>query len=116
MFFVLTESSTISCSHMGTVKLIAGQSKLVVKGNKVMVDGDLNGAVISGCTTIPDPNTTTVKCLSVSTVVGGVAENLKVSGKGVLLENIQGQTNGTVSGVIQTWSVQNAGQTLLKTL
>ena len=116
MSFVITESSTVSCSHVGTVKLIAGQSKLIVKGGKVLVDGDLNGAMISGCITIPDPNTSTVKCFSISSAIGGVSRKLKVNGKGVLLENIQGQTNGTVSGVIQTWSVQNAGQTQLKTL
>jgi hypothetical protein len=114
MSYVLIENSTVTCSHDGKTKLIAGQSKLTVQGNKVLVEGDLDGAMISGCKTVPDPNTSTLQCLSVSSALGGVAGKLKVSNKGVLLEDIQGQTSGTVSTIIQAWSVQHAGHTKLK--
>jgi hypothetical protein len=111
---VLTKGSTLNCGHQGTVKLVPTQSKLTVNGDAVMVDGDLSGAVISSCITVPDPQTTTVKCLSVTSAVGGVASKLTVNGKGVLLKEIQGQTSGTVGGTPQTWSVTDAGQTKLK--
>lgn len=114
MSFVLTENSTLSCTHIGSVKLVATQSKLTVNGSKVLIDGDLTSAVISGCITVPDPNTTTVKCLSVASAEGGVAGKLKVNGKGVLLEEVQGKTTGTVGGQVQTWTVQTAGETKLK--
>ncbi|HJZ79324.1 MAG TPA: hypothetical protein VKD91_03230 [Pyrinomonadaceae bacterium] len=114
MSFVLTKSSTLICAHAGAVKLTATQSKLTVSGSKVLVEGDLIGAPISGCMTVPNPNTSTVKCLSVTSAEGGVAGKLKVNGKGVLLEEVNGKTSGTVSGQVQTWSVQTAGETKLK--
>lgn len=117
MAAVLTESSTLKCAHQGSVQLRAGQSKLTINGSKVLVDGDLIAAAVSAdCTTVPNANTATVKCLAVSLVSpGGVAGKLKVDGRGVLLESIQGLTSGTVGGTPQTWSVQSAGQTKLTT-
>jgi hypothetical protein len=116
MSFVLTESSTLTCAHTGTVSLVATQAKLTVNGSKVLVDGDLTGAPISGCLTVPDPNTSTAKCLKVTSAEGGVARKLTVNGKGVLLEEVGGKTSGTVGGPtsFQTWSVQTAGEAKLK--
>lgn len=112
----LTESSTVTCQNSGSVQLHAGQSKLTVDGNKALVDGDLSGASISGCTTVTDGNTGALQCPSVDSALGGVAGKLKVGGKGVLLESIQGLTKGKAAGgVPQTWSVQSAGQTKLNT-
>jgi hypothetical protein len=116
MSFVLTENSTLTCAHAGLLQLMAGQSKLTVGGAKVLVEGDLNGAMVSGCATVPAPNTSTLKCLIVASAAGGVAGKLKVGGRGVLLEAIQGSTNGTVGGTPQTWSVQKTGQSKLKAL
>jgi hypothetical protein len=116
MSLVLTENSTLTCAHAGRVKLVATQSKLTVNGSKVLVDGDLSGRTISRCLTVPDPNTSTVKCFSITSAEGGIAEKLKVNGKGVLLEKVKGKTSGTVGGPtnFQTWSVQTAGETKLK--
>ncbi len=111
---VLTESSTLKCVHQGSVQLRAGQSKLTVNGSKVLVAGDLAGATISTCLLTPPP-ATNVKCATVASAIAGVALKLKVDGKGVLLESVQGQTSGTVAGTPQTWSVQNPGQTKLTT-
>jgi hypothetical protein len=110
--FALTESSQVVCAHQGTVKLRAGQSKLTVNGAKVLVDGDLAGAPISTCAT-PVSQTST-KCLTISSTIGGVAVKLKVQGKGVLLENIKGNTDGVISGAPQLWSVQNVVENKLK--
>ena len=118
MPFALTESSTLVCLHQGSVKLTAGQSKFTVKGAKVLVDGDLNNAPISGCQTVvtpPPPGPASVKCALVTRAVNGVAQKLKVQGKGVLLDDIQGFTNGILANVInQPWSVQDAGETKVK--
>jgi hypothetical protein len=114
MPLVLTKSASLACANHGMVTLVATQSKLTIAGAQALVEGDLSGAPVSGCTTVPDPNTSTVQCLSIATAEGGVSSKLKVAGKGVLLETIQGKTTGTVAGVIQTWSVQSAGQSKLK--
>jgi hypothetical protein len=110
----LTEQSSLVCAHHGTVKLAATQTKLTVAGAKVLVTGDVKGKAISLCATVPDPNTTTSKCLVISSEEGGVASKLKVAGSGVLLETVAGKTNGAVLGLPQTWSVQSAGQSKLK--
>ena len=116
MSTVLTESSTLTCTHSGTVKLIATQSKLTVNGSNVLVDGDLNGKSISGCKIPVDPNTGSKPCLSVTSTIGGIASKLKVEGKGVLLGNIQGTTDGNAPPAPppQQWSVQDVGETKLK--
>lgn len=119
MSFVLTESSTLVCAHpKGLVKLTAGQSRFKVQGAKVLVDGDLNNASIGGCLTPltpPPPGPTNVPCTQVTSVVGGVATKLKVQGKGVLLDSVQGFTNGTLVNVVnQPWSVQDAGEPKVK--
>lgn len=110
---VLTESSTVKCADQGTVQLSAGQSKLTINGSKVLVDGDLAGASVAAC---PLATTNTTKtCSSVVVLPGGVAGKLKVDGKGVLLESINGTTDGFTAAGPRQWSVQSAGQTKLTT-
>ena len=113
----ITESSRVACGHTGAVQLLASQSKLTVGGSKVLVDGDLAGKPITGCTTVPVVAAGTATCLAVASILpGGVAQKLTVGGRGVLLDSIQGQTSGTISGTPQTWSVQSVGQTKLETV
>lgn len=111
---VLTESSTLKCSSQGTVQLTAGQSKLTVGGAKVLVEGDLAEATISGCTLTdssgPPP---TVQCKKVSTVMAGAATKLKVDGKPVFLDTAQGSADG-LAPAPETFSVQSAGQDALQ--
>jgi hypothetical protein len=114
MPLVVTDASSIVCAHKGHAKLTASQTKLKVAGANVLVAGDIKGSQIPDCTTVPDTNTSTAPCLAVSSEQGGVASKLMVGGKGVVLKTITGQTNGTVSGTPQTWSVQDAGQTKLQ--
>jgi hypothetical protein len=114
MPLVITEKSSLACAHKGTVTPTASQSKLKVAGAGVLVSGDLKGKTISLCTTVPNPNTSTLACLAIQSEQGGVAGKLKVAGTGVLLETVSGQTTGTVGGTPQTWSVQDAGQSKLK--
>jgi hypothetical protein len=119
MSLVLTEQSSLECANFGTVKLVATQSKLTVAGAKVLVTGDLSGAPITGCQILPEPppmGSTSVKCLTIVSAEGGVSAKLKVAGKGVLLETIQGKTSGFLhtATAVQTWSVKDAGQSKLK--
>ena len=101
------------CGHNGSLNPVPSQSKLTVGGAPVLVDGDLVGTAISGCATVADPNTTSVPCTLTTSALSGVATKLTVGGKGVLLENVQGQTSGTCGGATQTWRVADAGQSQL---
>jgi hypothetical protein len=112
MAAALTESSTLGCTHLtGSIALNASQSQLTVNGNKVLVDGDLNGASVSNCGTVVTSSTS--KCQTFTPMPGGVAQKLKVGGKGVLLETLQGTTDGVPPGGPAV--VQSAGQTKLQT-
>ena len=60
---------------------------------------------------LPDrPGASPARCLMIASAAGGVSAKLKVAGKGVLLETVQGTTSGLLANVVQTWSVQSAGQ------
>jgi hypothetical protein len=116
MPLVLTEKSSLVCANQGAVQLSATQSKLTVAGAKVLVAGDLTSAPISQCMIVPagPPPPISTKCLMIASAVGGVSVKLKVAGRGVLLDTVQGTTSGLLANVIQTWSVQSAGQSKLK--
>lgn len=108
----LTTGAQVACAHQGSVVLSAGQSKLTVNGQPVLIQGDLVGAVVGGCTT-PTDSSGNKTCLATSSASGGVAQKLTVNGVGVLTDGHSGQTDGTVGGSLQSWSVRDAGQTKL---
>ena len=109
MATVLNAKATIGCGHGGSVQISAGQAKLVAGGAAVLVDGDLDGATISGCTTPKSDKTS--KCQSVSSVIGGTAAKLSAGGSKVLLDTVSGLTDGVPPG---TLVVQTPGQTILQ--
>lgn len=111
---VLTQGSTLTCAHKGTIQLTAGQSVLKVDGQAVLVEGDLSGATISGCTTpnSSPPAPLTKQCTKVIAMSVGAAVKLKAGGKAVLLETATGTTDG-ISPTGNLWNVQSAGQTKL---
>ena len=106
----ITEQSTVECIHKGTVKKVAGQSKLKVSGALVLVDGDLSGAGITLCQNVPPP-AGRVACSTATPTPGGVSSRLKVNGKGVLLDTLKGLTNSSAPG---TFKVNDACQTRLQ--
>jgi hypothetical protein len=106
----LTTGATVKCSHQGTVgPLAAGQAALKAGGAAVLVEGDLVGATIAGCTLSPSPSTT--PCTATTSMLAGAATKLKAGGKAVLLETAKGLTNSVPPG---TWSVESAGQSALE--
>jgi hypothetical protein len=107
---VLTAAATITCSHGGTVLVVPSQHALTVDGQPVLVDGDLTGATVVGCTNLPPPQGR-VPCSTTTSMTAGAATKLTAGGKAVLLDSATGQTNSTPAP--GTWSVSNAGQTKL---
>jgi hypothetical protein len=110
---VITQGSSITCAHQGKVQVTPSQNKLKVDGQAVLVEGDLIGAPIVGCTVVE--STSTKRCTSVVSMVVGASLKFKVDGKAVLLETAAGLTDGVPPGA-NLWSVQSAGQTKLDTL
>ena len=114
MAFALTQNSGATCIHQGSVTLAGSQAKLTVGGAAVLVETDVAGKTIAGCTLVASTNSVTCTAV-VSELPSGTALKLKVGGKAVLVESANGLTNGSQSGVPATWSVMSAGQTKLKT-
>jgi hypothetical protein len=108
---VLTVGSSLQCAHLGKFILVGSQKQLTVDGQAVLVDGDLENASISGCTTPTAQGTK--PCLKVTGVLGGKSTTLSVGGKAVLLDNAAGTTDG-LPVAPQQWSVASAAQTKLQ--
>ncbi len=108
---VLNKGSAITCLHQGTVQLTAGQTLLKVDGQAVLLQGDLEGATISGCTTPASP--ASKPCTTVVSMSVGAATKLKVGGKAVLLDTAAGTTDGVTPVPTNFWIVQSAKQTKL---
>jgi hypothetical protein len=110
---VLTTQARVTCNHQGTVQVSsAGQSILKVDGVSVLVDGDLVGEPVTGCTNQPTPATPSLKpCTTTSSMLVGASTKLKAGNKAVLLDSANGVTDSTPPGA---WSVQSAGQTKLE--
>src|SRR5262249_7273768 len=102
MSFVLTKNVTITCGHFGVVTTSAGQMKLTVAQNGVLVSTDVSGKSVAGCQTKPDPNTLQPKICTICTVTGGLSSKLTVNHQPVLLSTMKGTTDGTALPVILT--------------
>jgi hypothetical protein len=118
MDYVLTETSSVSCDHPlpgrsagGAATLTATQAVLKVVGDAVLV-GTLSGSTIGAadCAQKPPPQTNK-PCSSILTQTVGASAVLKVNGSPVLLRSSAGTTDGTP---LNTWSVKDAGQTVLR--
>jgi len=110
---VITEASQVTCAHQGIVTLKASQSLLTIEAAAVLVDGDLIGATIAGCTTPLNAASGTKPCLTVVAMSAGAATTLSVGGKPVLLATATGTTDGVTAVPSNFWSVQSAGQTAI---
>lgn len=113
---VLTTASSLSCGHGGRLAVHTAQHLLTVDGTPVLLITDLAGTTITGCTTITNPNATppTKQCMTVTSVIGGAARTLSVSGTPVATAQAHGLTDG-IAGGPGTWQVTDAGQTKLVT-
>lgn len=113
---VVVAGGIIQCSHGGQIQFSGGAGQLEVSGAKAITFGAEAGlsfqagwpGVIAPCTTF---SSMSPPCVS-SPAIAGVSALLTISGVGVLLTNATGPAvNGLDPGA--TWSIANAGQTLL---
>ena len=95
---ILTTDSTVHCGHNGSVA-IEGVGKLCVNGNKVLSKTGIMGKSIasSECQN-PILPTTNNKCSNVSSVILGEATKLTTGREPVMLDTLQGTTDGLPVG------------------
>lgn len=112
---VLTAASQLECAHGGKLQVTAGQSKLKVGGDAVLLQPDILAATISGCTTPTNATPPTKPCMKVMGLDGGLSQTLKVDGVAVVLETATGSTEGVSIPPTPSWSVKDAKHTKLET-
>jgi hypothetical protein len=113
---VITEGTTVTCVHQGTIVPKASQQKLTVGGIAVLLSGDIKDKPVApNCVNATNTATGTIQCSKVSSELGIVATTLKVNGTGVLLQGSNGLTNGAPPLPIM-WTAPSAGQSKLQAL
>ncbi len=106
--YVLTTASTITCENSGTVTT-KSSAKLTVKGNPVLLKSEISQWSIAGCLQT-NANAGEVQCAKVVSASGGDSARLKSMGETVLLDGLDGTTNGAPKNGLSA----KAGHTLLK--
>jgi hypothetical protein len=102
--------SLISCGHDGRVNNQASQQWVTVRGVPVLVDRDPEGRSITAC---PNYGATVKPCTTTRTVTVGYSAWLRVDGHRVVLDNLDGITDGTPPGQVHH-SVRDPRQDFLE--
>jgi hypothetical protein len=106
---VLTEDAVLVCLHeKGRVSIVATQSLTTVEGRRVLVEQDPEGRPIAGC---PMYGPAIRPCLHTLRVDEGYSDLLRVEGRRICLDTVNGLTDGTPPGVVE-YKVRHAGQEL----
>jgi hypothetical protein len=98
---VLTLASSVLCGHaVGKVTTVSA-NKLRVNGSPVLSKEGIAGKSVAGCKTPlasdASGSPTAQPCTSVVAVAAGGSMKLKVNGNPVMLETLEGSTNGMVA-------------------
>ncbi len=106
---VLTTASTVTCgydpaglTHGGRVSTTSS-AKLKVQGNSVLLKNGIERQSISALNACNNPENESqglLKCSSVLSVLAGEATKLTVNGKPVMLDPLQGTTDGNPPGTL----------------
>lgn len=107
---LLTEDALIVCAHeLGRVGLEPSQALVTVERRRVLVATDPEGRPIRGC---PNVGVTIKPCTSTLQVRVGYSELLRVDGRRVCLDGVEGLTDGTPPGTVR-YKVNAPGQSLV---
>jgi hypothetical protein len=108
--FVLTEDSTLVCSHRsGRARVAPSQGLVRVEGRRLLVEPDPDGCAIAGCANI---GATIRPCLRTLTPQAGYSTFVRVDGRPFCLETVTGGTDGTPPGAA-SYLVAQVGQELV---
>ena len=106
---ILVEEAILRCGHDGKVKNVPSQEWVRVKGSPVLVDNDPQGRDISMC---PNVGINIKPCNKTLPVTKGYSTFIRIGGKAVCLDTVEGFTDGTPPGAVK-YNVRRPGQTLV---
>src|SRR3954453_14299020 len=97
MLPLLTTNAVIKCIHGGTVAIPPRPGRMMVQGGTVLCEGDLIGAPIAGCLTVPSTNSK--PCTAVIAISpGSSTPKFLVGGRPADVATLQGVTDGLPPG------------------
>ncbi|MGW5361050.1 hypothetical protein [Actinopolymorpha pittospori] len=102
--------AVIRCGHDGTVATRPSQEWVRVDGVAVLVAHDPEGRDITAC---PNYGPMMKPCVTTLQVVEGYSDWLSVDGRRVVLDNLDGLTDGTVPGTVH-YDVRDPGQPFVR--
>lgn len=104
---VLTEDARLNCAHeLGTIVVPASQGLVTVQGRKVLVEPDPVGKPVAAC---PNIGVGIKPCTSTLAVETGYSSLVKIQGKRICLDTVEGLTDGTPPGTVK-YKVVTPGQ------
>lgn len=106
---ILVEEAILRCGHDGKVKNVPSQEWVRVKGSPVLVDNDPQGRDISMC---PNVGINIKPCNKTLPVTKGYSTFIRIGGKAVCLDSVEGFTDGTPPGGVK-YNVRRPGQTFV---
>jgi len=108
---LLTQDAHLACKHvLGKVDIAASQGFVSIQGRKVLVENDPEGKSIKRC---PNVGATIKPCQTTLKVARGYSGFVRIDGKRVCLDTVQGLTDGTPPGVV-LYEVRDPGQQLVR--
>ena len=106
---ILVKEAILRCGHDGKVENVPSQEWVRVKGSPVLVDNDPQGRDISMC---PNVGINIKPCNKTLPVTKGYSTFVRIGGKAVCLDTVEGFTDGTPPGAVK-YNVRRPGQTFV---
>ena len=107
----MTEDAIVVCAHqLGNVTNQPSQKLVTINGRRVLVDSDPEGRGISMC---PNIGGTMRPCKKTLKVTQGYSTFVRIDGKRICLDSVEGLTDGTPPGIVK-YNVRAAGQHLVR--
>ncbi len=108
--FLLTKDAILVCAHeMGLVQIAATQGLVTVEHRNVLVEVDPVGRPVVGC---PNYGASIKPCIVTLPVQVGYSDFLRIDGRRVCLDTVEGLTDGTPPGTVK-YKVRSPGQNLV---
>jgi hypothetical protein len=106
----IVKPADIRCDHDGKVLNNPSQHWVEISGHPVLIADDPQGRAIARC---PNIGATMKPCIATLAVQSGYSSWIRIDGHAVVLDNLDGLTDGTVPGTVH-YRVRSPGQSFVE--
>lgn len=107
---IIINTADIRCDHDGKVVNNPSQHWVEISGHPVLVADDPQGRTVKVC---PNIGATMKPCTATLRVIKGYSAFIKIDGHAVVLDTLDGLTDGTVPGTVH-YRVRLPGQSFVE--